>query len=74
MLLLKKKKYAAVTLEKKPNGEIFCNTELKGAMKDVGHIREHERTDASVPISSKPQFCLVAFPAFGPKISSAHAY
>ena len=30
MLLLKKKKYAAVTLEKKPNGEIFCNTELKG--------------------------------------------
>jgi len=30
MLLVKKKKYASVTLEKKPNGEIVLNTELKG--------------------------------------------
>ncbi len=30
MLLLKKKKYAAVTMEKKANGQIVTNTELKG--------------------------------------------
>ncbi len=30
MLLLKKKKYAAVTMEKKANGELVCHTELKG--------------------------------------------
>ena len=30
MLLLKKKKYAAVTMEKKSNGELESNTELKG--------------------------------------------
>ncbi len=30
MLLLKKKKYAAVTMEKKANGELVCTTELKG--------------------------------------------
>lgn len=30
MLLLKKKKYAAVTIEKKPSGELVTNIELKG--------------------------------------------
>ena len=30
MLLLKKKKYAAVTVEKKPNGQMVSTTELKG--------------------------------------------
>lgn len=30
MLLLKKKKYAAVTMERKPNGHLVTNTELKG--------------------------------------------
>jgi DNA polymerase alpha subunit A len=30
MLLLKKKKYAAVTMEKKPTGELVTNIELKG--------------------------------------------
>lgn len=30
MLLLKKKKYAAVTMEKKANGDLACTTELKG--------------------------------------------
>jgi hypothetical protein len=34
MLLLKKKKYAAVTMEKKANGELVCHTELKGANRD----------------------------------------
>ena len=33
MLLLKKKKYAAVTMEKKANGDIVCHTELKGTKK-----------------------------------------
>ncbi|HIE82511.1 MAG TPA: hypothetical protein EYQ00_01085, partial [Dehalococcoidia bacterium] len=30
MLLLKKKKYAAVTMERKPNGQLVTATELKG--------------------------------------------
>ena len=30
MLLLKKKKYAAVTMEKKSNGKVVTSTELKG--------------------------------------------
>ena len=34
MLLLKKKKYAAVTMEKKPDGQLVSTTELKGL--DIG--------------------------------------